>query len=1272
MFTLIESYGDEPIEIEGRTYHAPCLIEDDQGLRWFLTDTFETIRPRAYTNAVSNGAVALLCPAFDGPGYDAITIERFMEDRTEHDGTYGMPQWINRFDEPPAYMDLVQSDGYDPREWDDTDPPEDPTLVEVQGDFVHLHLHTEYSPMDGRTKVPEAMDRIVALGQTAAADTDHGICSGHPLWAAEAKKRDIKAIFGIEAYFVDDRFRRPVEWWEDEDGHRVSEERLESLTQEQRKKTLVRKTDQKEVQYGYHHIVLLAMNDEGLRNIWAASTESFKAFYQVPRMDWDTLAQHSEGVICLTGCLRGPIAQPLIDDDDESARQNLGRLMEIFGDRLYLEVMPNDLPEQVKVNQGLQRLSREYSLPLVATVDSHYPEEEHYRQHQVWVSAQTKKDVQDETELFAHDLGLYIKGREEVEAGLVKAGVTPTVAAEACDNTVRIAERCSAHIPIKNVRPVFSRKGGEEADIERLLDLCLSNWDLTLGKKDDQAAYEARFEHEMSLLIRKGFCGYFLQVADYVAWAKDNHILVGPGRGSGGGSLVAYLARITGIDPVEANLLFDRFMTEGREALPDFDVDFPASKRGDIQDYITSRYGEDNVVRVGTHTRLKNKGVFNDMFRALSSTLPETYYMDQKAISDIIGAAESGTAGLGLSWDELWASEGELLAPYQEKYPEVFEMAEAMVGILKTYGQHPAGLVVSNESIVDALPLRKSDTAQMITQFSLDDLDMMGYIKFDILTLRTLDTIQECIDAIRDNRGIQIDVNTWRDEYEDPQVWEIFTQGHTLGVFQVETAGGIRMCKRVAPTNMSELSDVLTLVRPGPMRSGLTDLYIARRNGESEVSFPDERLSEVLADTYGAILYQEQVMQTCMILAGYDSNKADEVRKILGKKKVELVLAAGKEFVEGCVTNGMKRDDAETLWAQMAEFAKYSFGKAHAWGYAVLAYWTAWLKVHYPVEFFTAVLSTVKEERIPEFVSEARRMGFSILPPDINESGKYFTSQGLNVRYGLASVKGLGEASVDPILAGQPYASYEDFVERSGADAGKRAILARIGAFDSLVPNRRGLETLLMADKTGASSTCVMKDLSVVNGFAREYWEAQGEKVSLPCTYDWVNEPPNVSERTGKILKQKPPPKKCTRACRHWTAPPPLDIATIEPYTEADIRNIEQEVLGLHLSSTVFDQIEDEYREALVVEAEHALAAAEGVFLLAGTVVKMRTHVDRNSKTMAFVDFATERGDIACTVFASTWEKYQGTLSVGDLRLIEVSKNSRGFLLNYMGTPPTK
>jgi DNA polymerase-3 subunit alpha len=1106
-------------------------------------------------------------------------------------------------------------------------------LVEVQrlhstpvttGNFVHLHTHSEFSALDGLSTIPELVNLAVADNNAALGITDHGTCAGHPALQRSCDDAGIKPIFGMEAYFIDNRLERPSP------GDTEAAKRLRN----------------------YNHLILLAKDDEGLRNLWALSTEGFRdGFYYKPRIDWDSLRRHSKGLIATTACLGGPISRLLLDGHQDQARARVGRLLDLFGEDLYVEIQPSDLEEQIRLNPLLISLAHDLGIQVVAAADGHFPTADDHDLHKTWLRCQTSKDNEDYWH-FDHSMT-----ESEIRDRL--SYLDPQVVDQAVENTAKLAEKCTARIESKVVMPVYYRQGGYERDAEKLRQMCLDNWTrIKPGRRYDDQVYRDRFEREFKLLEVKKYCGYFLMVADYVGWAKDNGILVGPGRGSGAGSLIAFLMRITEVDPVQHEILFERFITDGRMTLPDFDVDFPASKRSDIQNYLRSKWGDDHTLRIGTHLRYKNKGIIQKLFSALGDELPPEAFADAKKLSAIIEDAESGTAGLGLSWEALWAQEEELLEPYRRKYPKLFAIAERLVGRLNSYGRHAAGIVISTDhALTDRLPLRGGeDGDQMISQFDMDALDSMGYVKFDILTIRTLDTVQAIVDGARQYFGVEVDVYDFDTEYDDPMVWDEISDGNTLGMFQIETTSGTKLVRRLKPTNLGELSDVGALVRPGPTRSGLTEAYLRRREGTEPVNFADPRMEEFLAPTQGVMIYQEQVMQAAMVLAGYDSTEADGVRKILGKKKVDQVIQAGHRFVDGCVAGGMDKDVAAHLWEQMAEFAKYGFGKAHSISYAMITYWTAWWKVHYVVPTLTALLSTVDKERVPEFVKEARRLEVPILSPDINASGRGFRPQETSIRYGLDSIKGIGPKAIEELEAGQPYASFTDFQERAtrAVNAGVQLLLARVGAFDSLEPNRKGLVTKLMAEKEGVTATCIFKTTLTT------------DPEGLACTYDWANEPRPINKRTLKLLKPKPLPKKCTKGCRQYK-PQGLDgIDLSGSYTDKEIREIEQELLGIQLSSTPFDMLPPADREEVRKYAELLDKGVAGVYMVVGTIIRVRKHRDRSDRDMAFFNLSTETTDLDVVVFGDQYVIYGVHLKPGNFVVAEVRRTDRGSQLKTL------
>jgi DNA polymerase-3 subunit alpha len=1196
----------------GQVVSAPSLVEGPDGLVYLLITT-ESVSANRWATAKFAEVVGVI-KAGDNPKF--ATTAFFEEQAYVHPqrGVYELPDFM----------------------WDQTPPdwyfgPQEQAesladgLPDELGDlFVNLHTHSEGSALDGYSKIDEMVAYAKELGQIAIALTDHGVCSLHPDLQDACDEHDIKPIFGMEAYLVEDRHSR------------------EDL-------------------YGYHHIVLWALDDEGLDNLWAMSTESWRdgLYGKFPRLDYDTLQRFNKGVAASTACLRGPVSHPYLKGNVALALQNLSRLKQIFEDRLYIEIHANNLEEQIRVNKWLVERAAEFDIPLLAAMDSHYTKAEERDDHQVWLAMQINRDVEDESSLFGGGQNYHIASFMEMVRSLSYLGDDAMI--EAIANTRALAERCTARIKPKDGLPRYSvGPDAEQQDIDKLFELCMANWDDRVkGKTHSEEVYLARFEREIDLLIRKGFPGYFLMNADIVGYAKDNGVLVGPGRGSGAGSLVAYLCRITEVDPVENDLLFERFMTEGRTALPDFDIDYPSSRKQFMIDYAEQRFGKQHVVAVGTHTRIKNKAAFKDTAKAIKSRLPADIEGDLKTISKIIGNAEASTAGLGLPFDELMDVCEEEFKPFIEKMPYLFEMAEKFRGRLKTYSRHAAGLVIDPQiNLENKLPMWLGANGQLTSQFDKDVLDKLGYVKFDFLNLRNLDTIQDTIDLIKERHSITIDVNRWRDEYTDQEVFRSLSEGWTLGCFQIETNLGTRTIKAIQPTSIADIADSITIGRPGPMRSGLDKTYFRRREGKEKVKYPDPRMEAVLSKTLGAMLYQEDIMALCMVLAGYDSNEADYVRKILGKKKPEEAKKEGIKFIERAIANNTDETVATALWAQMEEFSRYSFNRAHAFSYAVLSYWTAWLKAHYPLEFIVARLSDpdIDEEDVAMFISEARRMGHKVLPPDINESRAGFTATDSGVvRFGLGAIKGIGEAALKAIIPNQPYISFEDFVERSGVDKGVQKMLAHIGAFDSLFPNRKALEMQLAETDLKMATRCINYNETASNH-------------GLPCNFDWdrdAKENPALG-KTGKLLKNQPkPPKICSAACRKFELREVPSEDDVMPYTDAEIRAIEMEVLGTYLSSSPFDIIHPDDLEQL--KTAHELQVAEyGNYLMAVLIISIRDHRQKDGKLMKFLRVATPSGDMDITAFASKVEEYGSHMRLGQMALVEVQKNGRGVNLRLM------
>lgn len=1223
--SVVDGYGPMP---------SACLFEDDDtGRRWLLADSPITLH--AWAQAEEYGAVGMVRTS----PLRYVATEHVLEHRELTGATLDVPRswWIEHGGPKLPSMPLLAAG-----------------LIVPKSRFANLHVHSEFSQLDGLATIDELVNAALADNQEFIAVTDHGYCAAHPQLSKVAQAAGIKPLFGIEANLVNDRAVHEME-------------------------TVLKPDGSSRQRAHYWHFILWAMNDVGLRNLWAASSEAhITGFWGRPRMDWSTLERHSEGLLASTACLRGPLSSLLLSGDIEGAELMAARLRSIFPDRLFVELHSNHLPNQIVLNKALVELAHKFSLPTIVVSDSHYACRDEQDLHQVWLAVQTDKDLTEDQDLFAGGQHYHVHSAAEIEEAL---SYLPTaVVQEAMSNTIEIGKMCTAEIRPRSAMPVFHRnevKGAEigsgvERDVEVLRQKAEAGFALKVAHKPNVEVYRHQVEKELDLMISKGFAGYFLIVDDYCEAARTGRahpqgkkILMGPGRGSVVGSLVAYLLGITKIDPIEADLMFERFLTPGRTSPPDVDLDFPSSERDSITRYTINRWGDDRVVRVGTHGRLKNKGVIQKVAKALSSRI-EVDYLDLKAISEIITAAEAHTAGAGLKWDELWEQEGDLLEPFRVKYPILFEVCDKLVKRLASYGRHASGIVIDpEESIVDRLPLRtagsEKEERQIVTEFDFEWLEFLGFLKFDFLTLRTLDTIQQCVDAIATDPnlgGMEIDIDSWVDEYDDPQVWDMLCEGDTLGVFQIETSEGTKLVRRMQPRSIADLSAILTLVRPGPMRSGLTDSYLRRRFGQEDVVAALPEMESVLGRTYQCMIYQEDIMGVCQVLAGYDLAEADKVRAILGKKKVEEAKKEGRRFIERCKERGLDEASVEHIWGQMEEFAKYTFNRAHAWSYAVLAYWTAWLKCHFPAHFLVAVLSTVDKKRIPEFVELARRNGYTVKPPDVNDSEQGFSvsSDRLGVRYGFSSIPDIGDAAAQAIIDAQPYASWDDFVERRGpaCNWGHIKKLAAVGTFDSLIPqgqHRASLERLIEQMAVGKAITCVHK----IPGF-------EGPN-GLPCGFDWTTEV--TIGKSGKPLKQRPLPKACSRACRQYSEQETYSWPFVEPLTDREIRERERTALGVYLSSTPFDAVPTEY-----LDAEHVLYGFEaenapfGEHVVFGMVQNVRKHTDRSGNQMAFLRINSRGYELDVTVFSKVWCQISHIVNRDDLALFAISRNARGSTLS--------
>lgn len=903
--------------------------------------------------------------------------------------------------------------------------------------FVHLHVHTEHSFLDGVPTIPDLCDRVLELGQTAVAVTDHGEVSGHYKLQKEAVSRGIQPIFGIETYFVDD----------------VSN-RIKSRPSRD-----------------YDHMTLLAVSQEGLENLWRISSRAYiEGFYYKPRIDFGILRDHSEGIIATGGCLGGCVPAYLLPDSDlynpSFAIERISRLMNILDGRFYLELHTFPTQDQRVVNLQQVDLANRLGIPLIAVSDSHYLRPDDWKIHELLIAAQMKLKWNDPKRYQYGPGALHVLSEDEVCERLNYLPIE--VVSGAIENTCAIAEMSrGVSIDPRRSFPIFLSNRSEDesrlrSDVERLADVRFDRLRLNDSAK---SLYRKRLNDELELVIAKGYAGYFLIVADVIRWAKDRGILIGPGRGSVGGSLLSFVLGITEIDPVRYGLLFERFLDAEQLALPDIDVDVPQLQRHEVLEYLSNKY---NVVAIGTLNTLAPRMLLNDLCRLLD--IP---HEDNDQMGRIISSTPDLTA-LNLTWTEVQEINAEAFRPWMDKYPMLFDLMDALQSHYRHASVHAAGVVVSRDDFMGRLPLRKKSDI-VSTQFPQEDVEELGYVKMDFLGLRTLSTISKAWQmAVESYERLQssgefdlpprpIHPYEWQyhpEYYEDRRVYESLWSGKNVGVFQLDTEGFSRIVQRYRPASIEEMCVTVSLFRPGITRAidpdsklNLVELFLQKREGRLPVTYRHDLLKPILEETYGSFLYQEQVMAACRDLAGFSPSEQTRIRKILGKLKSPDEMKKFKDlFVSRAKDRGIMPDVSESIWGDMEAFGIYSFNKSHGLAYGMLTYWTGWFKYHYPAEFMLALFQT-DPDNIKAYNRECRRLGIPLLGPDVNESGVDFELVGGRIRYGLQGVKFV-DTTARIIIDRRPYLSVEDCLTKlSGTRVNKRVLesLILVGALDSIV-----------------------------------------------------------------------------------------------------------------------------------------------------------------------------------------------------------------------------
>ena len=1043
--------------------------------------------------------------------------------------------------------------------------------------FAHLHVHTEYSLLDGACRMERLLDAAKEMGQTAVAITDHGCMYGVVEFYKAAKKRGIQPILGCEVYVA----------------RRTRFDKVHELDGENR------------------HLVLLCENETGYHNLLALVSKAWvEGFYSKPRVDLDLLREHHEGLIALSACLAGEIPRALTRGDYEGAREAALRYEGIFGrGNFYLELQDHGMAEQKRINPQLIRLSRETGIPLVATNDCHYIAPEDSRMHRVLLCIQTGRTIEDENAMEFGSEEFYFKSEEEMRA------LFPDVP-EAADNTVKIAQRCQVELEFgKTKLPAFFTPDGSD-NLEFFRRLCQEGLIRRYGE-DPPQEYRDRLEYEIRVISQMGYVNYYLIVWDFIRYARSVGIPVGPGRGSGAGSLAAYCVGITNVDPMRYDLLFERFLNPERVSMPDFDIDFSDERRDEIIGYVVDKYGADHVAQIVTFGTMAARGALRDVGRALNIPYNK---VDQ--------VAKLVPLSLGMTLDTAMKQSKELREKVEAdpQVKELWDMARKVEGMPRHASTHAAGVVITDKPVMDYVPLSKNDDA-VVTQYTMTAIEELGLLKMDFLGLRNLSVIDHAEKLVRRREaGFSIEAAP----EDDGAVFRMLSEGHSEGVFQLESPGMKRLLVQAQPACVEDLIAIISLYRPGPMQ--FIPQYLESRKNPESVHYRHPLLRPILEPTGGCIIYQEQVMQIFRDLAGYSLGRADIVRRAMAKKKHDVLEREREVFlhgqqredgtweVDGCLRRGVDQQTALELFKEIESFASYAFNKPHAAGYAVVAYQTAYLKCHYPCEYMAALLSSVLGQtgKVAEYIEECGRLGISVLPPHVNYSDMGFTVVGKSIRFGLLAVKNLGRnviaRMVEERRGGGEFTSFYNFCKRmAGRDLNRRAIesLVKCGALDGLGNNRR--EMLLAVERV----------LDSLEADKRRNVEGQMGFFDAPG-----------SAQGGE---------------------PPLDKT--EDFSAADKLNMEKEVTGMYLSGHPMAAYAGLYQEGGYARIDEILQSAgeretgryqDGQWVtLLGMVVGVRKKATKNNAQMAVVSLEDMYGAITALVFPKVLEQYGSLLYEG-------------------------
>lgn len=1047
-------------------------------------------------------------------------------------------------------------------------------------DFVHLHNHSEYSLLDGLSKVKNMISRAKELDMKALAITDHGNMYGTIKFYQECLEQGIKPIIGCEIY-ISKRSRH------DKDS------------------TLDK---------NYNHLILLVENHTGYKNLMKlVSLSHLEGFYYKPRVDIELLEKYHEGLICLSACLNGYIANPLLHNQEETAIERLKKISSIFGkDHFYLEIQKHDnIPSQEILNEKLIELSRKFGIPLVATNDNHYTRSNDAEAQEILLCIQTQTTIDTPNRKLSmlNSPDFYIKSKEEMTVLFMDLP-------EALENSVKIADMCNLEITLgKWIMPVFEVPQGKKTG-EYLRDITYEGLSKRYGEITEEI--KTRVEYELSIILKKGYETYFLVVADFVNWAKNQNISVGPGRGSAAGSVISYALNITDVDPFYFKLPFERFLNPYRPSAPDIDLDFADTRRDDVIRYVTKKYGEDKVAQIITFGTMEAKGAIRDAGRALG--MP---YSGPDRISKMI---PPGWQGHAMTIDKALQESPDLKKAYitENDTKRLIDVAKKLEGVARHASVHAAGIVIADRPLTDYTPLqRESNGDKIVTQYDMYTVgeDGVGLLKMDILGLRNLTTIEECLKFIKQNQDIDVDLS--KVPIDDPQTFAMLASAETTGIFQLESSGMRRYIKELKPTTIFDLMAMVALYRPGPMQN-IPD-FIARKHDSALISYPDLRLKDILSQSYGILTYQDDVLLTTMIIAGYNWLDADKFRKAMGKKIPGEMKKQREQFLKGAVIKGLTQKKAEEIYELISPFAGYGFNKAHAACYATIAFRTGYLKSHYPVEFMTALLTAesrgstgpTKNEKIAQVISECKRLKLTILSPEINLSNHEFSIEDkTKIRFGLFSIKNVGQAAIETILEARnkkQFSSIEDFCSR----------------VDLSKVTKKTLESLI---KVGSM-------------------DKFGNRASLLINL------PIISERVQKNKKQSLEGQFSLFEEDLFENKESINIHNVvEEFSENEKLVFEKEFLGFYLTAHPQQQNLIAIRSYITHELEILSEEKEGAKVKIGGIIESSKKIftKKTNNEMAFILLTNEKGvSVECIVFPKIFEKYKNLLIVDTTVIID-------------------